>query len=192
MDSFNTVQEVKYYYRYNSAIKPDHVILVFHNNDFETTPVAYLNRRGNLVVYRPNMPQKKISSYLYQNSFLYRYIIGLRYHDGPDLVKIITETYNTLKSFAIHLDEQGVKFTVLVLPLFKPFANWRLAEVKSREVALSILQELKIHHIDLLLPLQKAAKENVVLEESPGDFWHPSHEVSTYFAEYLKEKEFLP
>jgi hypothetical protein len=41
VESFNTVQEVEYYRRFNRAIQPDHVILTFHLNDFETTPVWF-------------------------------------------------------------------------------------------------------------------------------------------------------
>ena len=36
VESFNTVQEVQFYKKYNHLIKPDHVILMFHLNDFET------------------------------------------------------------------------------------------------------------------------------------------------------------
>ena len=46
VESFNTVQEVNYYRRYNAAVMPDHVILTFHLNDFGTTPIAFMNREA--------------------------------------------------------------------------------------------------------------------------------------------------
>ena len=49
VESFNTIQEVAFYRRYNARLNPDHVILIFHLNDFETTPVAFLDRKGDLV-----------------------------------------------------------------------------------------------------------------------------------------------
>jgi hypothetical protein len=41
VESFNTVQEVAYDRSFNRFIRLDHVILTFHLNDFETTPVAF-------------------------------------------------------------------------------------------------------------------------------------------------------
>ena len=45
VESFNTIQEVRFYQRYNAAVYPDHVILTFHLNDFEPTPVAFFTGR---------------------------------------------------------------------------------------------------------------------------------------------------
>ena len=53
VESFNTVQEVAFYKKYNSVIRPDHLILTLHNNDFETTPVAFYNQDHHLVIYAP-------------------------------------------------------------------------------------------------------------------------------------------
>ncbi|MCX7591490.1 MAG: hypothetical protein N2255_07665, partial [Kiritimatiellae bacterium] len=61
VESFNTIQEVEYYKRYNSAIQPDHVILTFHMNDFETTPVVFRRADGRLAAYAPNCPLRSIN-----------------------------------------------------------------------------------------------------------------------------------
>ena len=48
---FNTHQELIFYKRYNKRIRPDHVILTFHLNDFTTTPVVFLNKEDRLVFF---------------------------------------------------------------------------------------------------------------------------------------------
>src|SRR3990170_5571896 len=41
VEGYNTLNEVEFYKRYNAAIEPDQVVLFFHNNDFQPTPVIF-------------------------------------------------------------------------------------------------------------------------------------------------------
>ena len=72
VESFNAIQEVKFYKEYNSKIKPDHVILTFHNNDFSATPIAFINKDKKLVVYTPHTPLRNLNPWLYKHSAVYR------------------------------------------------------------------------------------------------------------------------
>ena len=40
VEGYSTLQELEYYRRYLAGIQADHVVLVFHLNDFVTTPVT--------------------------------------------------------------------------------------------------------------------------------------------------------
>jgi len=62
------VQEVAYYRQFNRPIHPDHVILTFHLNDFETTPVAFREADGTVVVFAPNWPVRRLHPWLFQHS----------------------------------------------------------------------------------------------------------------------------
>ena len=76
VDSFNTVQEVAYYFDYNAEVDPDHVVLTFHLNDYETTPIAFEDEAGRVVVFAPNQPTRRIYPWLFENSRLYRLWLG--------------------------------------------------------------------------------------------------------------------
>jgi hypothetical protein len=71
VESFNTVQEVALYRGYNTAIETDHVVLTFHMNDLETTPVAFLDEAGRLVVYALHQPATRVNAWLFEMSYLY-------------------------------------------------------------------------------------------------------------------------
>ena len=76
VESFNTVQEVRYYKHFNRGLRPDEVFLTFHLNDFGTTPVAFREANGSLVVYVTNVPAQRLNPWLFQRSHLYRSWIG--------------------------------------------------------------------------------------------------------------------
>jgi hypothetical protein len=84
VESFNTVQEVAFYRKYNAAIHPDHVIVTFHLNDYETTPIAFRDEAGRLVVYALNQPSREVQPWLFQNSSLYRLWLGSTGGDSGD------------------------------------------------------------------------------------------------------------
>ena len=79
----------------------------------------------------------------------------------------------------------GIKLTVLVLPLFTPHEEWTVEEKASRIKAIQFLEDLGIRHFDLLDTLKDAIVSGITLGEQPGDTWHPSEEVSKLFADTL-------
>ena len=118
VESYNTVQEVNYYKRYNAAIKPDHVILTFHLNDFETTPIAFENEGDGLIVYAPNKPMRDLNPWLFKYSSLYRFLIRLTDDTGDDRAGIVAEAEDSLLELRDLLAVDDIDFTVLVLPVF--------------------------------------------------------------------------
>jgi len=183
VDSFNTIQEVRYYKEYNARIRPDHVILGFHNNDFETTPVAF-QHRGRPAVYAPNRPLGEINPWLFRRSRVYRVWAGLGLRPGPNDA-IVAETEAKLLELKQLLEQSSVRLSVLLLPVFVPESEWSARERRSREHALQIFRERGFRYFDLLDPMNDALSDGVNVQEFPGDRWHPSADCAKYFARYL-------
>jgi hypothetical protein len=183
VESFNTVQEVNFYKKYNAPIKPDRVVLFFHNNDFETTPVAFRNKENRLVVYAPEAPAFFLNRRLFQKSYLYRAFCSVfmktlfRYdlkkpYLNPGVVK---ETEKSLQELECLLANDDIRLTVVVLPIFEPYPSWHSYEIESRNAVLKILQELHIHAIDLL----------PAVRGSSPDRWHPNDQTAEACAKLL-------
>lgn len=192
VESFNTVQEVAYYSRFNRFIRPDHVILTFHLNDFETTPVAFWGADGTLVVYAPNWPVRRLNSWLFRHSYTYRYWLGLVSPRKTARTEIIEEVRANLAELHRLVAADKARLTVLVLPILRPFRDWKPEYKEYRKLVLAMLESLRIRHFDLLLPLNEALADGVVVSETGDDlFWHPSSEVAAYFAAYLHRQKLL-
>ena len=194
VESFNVFQEVEYYKEYNAAVRPDHVILSFHNNDFEPTPVAF-RQRGKLVVYTPKRPLNEVNPWLFQHSHVYRLILGLDARRerlvGDRFAANVRETEASLLELKGILEADGIRLTVLLLPLFKLHEDWTVTERRSREEALRILEEHGFAHFDLLGVLEEAIRDGIPIEESAHDAWHPSDELAERFASFLETEAFL-
>ena len=185
VESFNTVQELALYRRYNREIRPDHVILTFHNNDFLQTPVAY-QHEGQLHL---GVPLTGASSrWLLKNSALYRTYVLLT------TSRTLVETEKVEQSLAElkkSVEADGARLSVVLLPILAPTEEWKGVEKESREYSLQILKSLDLPVYDLLGTLEKALNDGVNVEEIPGDTWHPSQELADRFAEFLAEQEIL-
>ena len=185
VESYNTLQEVKLYKKYNQDIHPDHVILTFHMNDFETTPISFYN--GNqLVVYAPNTRLENINPWLFQHSYLYRlvmgFVISLNDASRDDIVHEVKDSLVELRKI---LADEDVGFTLLVLPYLKPYDEWSPVEQSRREQIVTILQELDMPHVDLFPLLEDALADSINVQEEEGDFYHPSEAMATRFATYI-------
>jgi hypothetical protein len=187
VESFNTVQEVNYYRRYNAAIRPDHVVLTFHLNDFGTTPIAFMNDEKRLVVYAPNRPLQEISPWLFQRSYTYRYVIGLLSETTTNRQGVIDEVRTSLVDLRDALNLAGARFTVLILPTLLPLNEWSADDRERRTIIRGFLEELDITFIDFLDSLSEALMDGVAVTEHPGDVWHPSPAVAVYFARDVQE-----
>jgi hypothetical protein len=192
VESFNTVQEVKYYRQFNRPIHADHVILTFHLNDFETTPVAFRDADGSLVVFAPNWPVQRLNLWLFQHSYTYRYWLGLVTPKKTARTEIIAEVRASLADLERMVTVDGARLTVLVLPILQPVSDWKPEYREYRHLILDILGSLGIRSFDLLEPLNEALTHGVVVAE-PGDrlFWHPSREAAAYFARHLTTQHLL-
>jgi hypothetical protein len=192
VESFNTVQEVAYYKRFNRLIQPDHVILTFHLNDFETTPVAFREATGTLVVYAPNRPIQRLNPWLFRHSYTYRYWLGLLSPRKAARSEIIEEVRASLADLRRLVDVDNARLTVLVLPILRPLNDWKPEYREYRRLILEMLESLRIRHFDLLTPLDEALADGVVVTETDDDlFWHPSRDAAAYFAKYLRTQQLL-
>jgi len=190
VESYNTVQEVNFYKKYNSVINPDHVILTFHLNDFETTPISFFHE-GQLVVYAPNTRLENLNPWLFQHSCIYRLLMGLvttNKNIGPEKT-IVKEVQSSLIEMKTILGANDIDFTVLILPYLKPYEEWGADERENRDKIIGILGELEIAYFDLFDIVNEAIREEINIQQDKGDFWHPSEELSILFGEYLYERQ---
>ncbi|MBU9889323.1 MAG: hypothetical protein KTQ49_05595 [Candidatus Omnitrophica bacterium] len=142
---FNTIQEVKFYKKYNQPIKPDHVILTFHLNDFETTPVAFFNSERRLTVFAPELPSKTISPFWFQKSMLYRLCLGIVIKAGlPKREHIDREVAASLAELRDILARDRIDFTVLINPTCKPSNEWNDWDKKAKKKERPLLRVLGI------------------------------------------------
>lgn len=191
VESFNTSQEVKFYLRYNAVIQPDHVILTFHMNDFEATPVAFFNENKQLVVYIPHTPLKSVNRWLFEKSCLYRWVVGVTLKPEQGKQAIEEEIRAQLRLLRDTLAERHIRFTVFVLPLVKPEREWMQEEQEHRAAILDMLQHLQIRYFDFFDICQAAIRDGIPVQEIPGDSWHPSSEVAQRFARHVYEQKGL-
>ncbi|MDD5355875.1 MAG: hypothetical protein PHY56_05025 [Candidatus Omnitrophica bacterium] len=200
VESYNTIQEVKFYEKYSRHIKPDHVILFFSNDDFEAPPVCFLNNENKLVVYSPDKPTIMIERWFFKYSYLYRMIVSsylqLFYkNNGNGKIKeeIKREVKNSIGRLKNILNNENIKFTVVVFPVIDIFDHWASQEKESRREIINILQSLNIRYFDLSeVIFQLTPKFPSLIEFSmDNDRGHPQDKVALYFAAFLHEKKLL-
>jgi hypothetical protein len=194
VESFNTLQEVRFYAAYNRRINPDQVILTFHNNDFQTTPIAF--REGQrMVVYAPGMTQQNLSPWLFRHSSVYRVYLGARLsltrQREPVGKGIVDEVRKSLAELSELTAGDGARLSVILLPIFKPVSQWSEVESESRKQSLEILRELGIEHYDLMDVLLQTMADGIAVQYKPGDTWHPSAEAASLFVESLVDSGLL-
>ena len=193
---FNTPQEVKWYLRWNHKIRPDHVILTFHNNDFLVTPVAFHDDQDRLRVFAPQTRGEGIQPWhpwLYKNSYLYRlYRKVLASSDNPcDQKANVDGVRENLARLRDNLAESGIEFTVVLLPILSPTKEWTEGQSWSRKASIQIFEDLGLRYFDLMDPLLAALADGVDIRETPEDAWHPNDEGGFRFAGYLAQKGLL-
>jgi len=191
VESFNTVQEVAYYERHNRQVRPDHVILTFHMNDFETTPVAYEDQDGRLVVFAPKRTARALNPTLFRYSHLYRFYVGLGSGTDTARTEIVNEVRASLASLKRLVQEDQAQLTVLVFPLLKGVDAWKEQERQARATVFRFLRELAIRHFDLYEPLQEALMCGESLSETPEGIWHPNNRAAELIARYLVAHDLL-
>jgi len=188
VESFNTLQELVLYRRYNSKIKPDQVVLTFHNNDFMQTPIVY-QKNGKMEIMSPLRDRRKMNMWLFDNSYFYRFWLGMAWRE--DNQEKSNEVRDNLAALQKLTGDQKVDFRVVLLPLMKPVSEWSKGENWSREQSLRIFKELNIQNYDLLPTMEKAAANHEKMVEADGDFWHPDDAMADQFAKQLYDENLL-
>lgn len=183
VESFNTRQELVLYRRHNIAIKPDHVILTFHNNDFRATPLV-VREKGQFKVYDPGM---SLNPWLFERSYLYRWAWP-RTDDRQGRARQVLES---LAEFKALLAQQKVRFSIVLVPMFKPESTWDKSEKWSRQQSQEYFRQLGLPYFDMLPIMEAALQEAKEVTETPGDFFHPNDFIAQQFARELHGKGLL-
>ncbi len=182
---FNTAQEVTYHERYTSACEPDHVILTFHLNDLERTPISFRGADGRMHVFMPHKNLSEVNAWLFSRSYLYRFYVGLTRTRNLDESQ--ADVRRSLERLVAITEGQDVRLTVLVLPNLEPREDWNDYWVLSYEWITATLADLGVRHFSLLPGLERALRDGIDPTRTPGDTEHPSDAVAAYFAGDLAE-----
>jgi hypothetical protein len=187
VESYNLIQEIIYFFKFNRRLNPDIVIIFFHPNDFEEDAVIF-DQGKKIIYYCPGGPIKFINKFWFENSFLYRFLSCgfFRYNRNKKL--LVSNSEKELSLLKNYLFNKGIDFKVVILPISQPYNEWQTEMKTNRRMAIKILDNLYIKYFDLLDVLSVAVNKNIVLAETPGDYWHPSEDFSFMIAKYLYKK----
>ena len=182
VESFNTAQELVLYRRYNHLVKPDLVVLTFHNNDFMQTPLVY-REKGKLQLLTPLHDRNHINTWLFEYSYIYRCYVGRTWR-GDQEEKSVRVSQN-LQEMRKLVEADGARFKVVLFPLMRPLKDYDQGEKWSRDHVLAITKALQLDTIDLAPALEEILPQNKQVEESKGDYWHPNQWAADHLGKYL-------
>lgn len=191
---YTTVQEVAYYRRFCAPLKADRVLLTFHLNDFETTPITFPDGDKLVRLYTKGST-RTLNPWLLRHSYLYRWYLGRSAAQAePPPGAPPTEADTIERSLATLRDEvarDGGTLTVLVLPWLRPFEEWR-GQRHKHDWILKALERLGIEHYAFVPTLERALADGVQVTEVPRDPQHPSPEFGLRMARDLLAAGFVP
>ena len=188
---YATRQELGYYRRYCGDIRPDQVILTFHMNDFDASPV-YFQDEGVVAVRASNV--RRPDPWLWQYSIAYRLWFQWTVDkvEPPSLEERLRDLEGALAELRDLVHERGAELTVLVFPWLRPLAKWPGALPRKHELVLELLAKLGIPHHAFLDELEAALAEGVEVREKERDPQHPSPEFGRRIAHALVARGFAP
>lgn len=190
---YATEQELLYYRDHLGELAVDHVLLTFHLNDYETTPVVF-EADGEVVKVHAKIGSASPSPWLMQSSFLYRFVWtrGVRLTSPSRPAAIEAEVARDLAALRDLVHARGAEFTVLVLPWIQEYAEWPEPKPRHHELTLRTLGELGIRHFSFLETLAQALAAGVPIHEMKNDPQHPSLEFARRMAADLVATGFRP
>ncbi|MEZ5966816.1 MAG: hypothetical protein R3F56_23455 [Planctomycetota bacterium] len=187
VEGYNTRQEVAWYLRHNWRIRPDHVILTLHPNDFSAGLVAVDDEEGKLAMFATGNRFDLSSPWLFRHSEIYRrYVLARASLMSPYTVEDgIADVRKALERLRDRLRTDDVGLSIVVLPTIRPPTEWTDSDRRVHTAALGVVSELSVRAFDLLPALNRAVADHLPLGEIPGDTWHPSRELAGVMAEHL-------
>lgn len=190
---YTTSQELAYYRDHLAGIQADHVILTFHLNDYEVTPVVF-ELDGEYVSVHSRIGNTYPSPWLLEHSYLYRFGWGwMASRTGKALDDSIEhEVADGLRQLRDLVHARGADFTVLVLPWLLEPAKWVKPKPHHHELTLRILTELGIRHYAFMDTLERACARGMDIHETGVDPQHPSLEFARAMTEDLLAQGFHP
>lgn len=190
---YATEQELLYYRKYLEGIQADHVVLIFHLNDYEVTPVVF-PVGDELVAVHSRIGHSRPSPFLMRHSYLYRFVWAWasRRTANARNDSIETDVERNLTELRDLVHARGADFTVLVLPWLLPGREWPAPKPRHHELTRELLTRLGIRHYDFRATLERAVADGIVFQESPGDPQHPSDAFAARMADDLLAAGFRP
>lgn len=188
VEAFNTVQEAVWYERHNRLLAPDRVVLLFHPNDFELTPIPSFDEAGRLMLLAPGAEALTMRTGLFRHSVLYRWTLMLRIQGGFAPRTDTDGVHAALERWKDLVEEDGGELVVAVLPMILPEERWAPVRHDSRRDVMAMLGSMGVPTVDLAPVLRGALAEGLPLadlQESPGDSLHPSDALAERFATAL-------
>ena len=185
--AFNTAQILEFFRRYNKNVHPDEVVLTFHNNDFQLTPVAR-KEDGEIVLYIPSREPVQAPLPFIGRTALYRLWLQ---HGAAEYERRPEEVKQDLAELRKLSQEQGARFSVVLFPILSPLDEWSEREKNSRKNALQVFEELDLRYFDPIEVLPTEAEKFPQLRQDPDDTWHPSPEGGMLLARFLYDAGLL-
>jgi len=182
-------QELDYYRARLSTIAADHVVLTFHLNDFEETPVMFLEGERMVAVHAPR-EERGLSPWWWTHSALYRFLETRRWPRAGDKQRVLEDVDRSLAELAELVRARGARLTVLVLPWLRPRSEWPPSLPGKHARVLATLARLGIEHYAFLDELDAALAAGEPVMQVPRDPQHPSDAFGRRMAESLLARGF--
>lgn len=187
-------QELGYYRDHLGDVPAvDHVLLTFHLNDYETTPITFQDGENVVAVYG-RVGSRQANPWLIRHSYLYRWWFtrSLARSEAARSKDIESEVHNALRDLTALVKERGAEFTVLVLPWLLERDSWSADQVAHHADVLETLDRLGVEHFEFLDVLDRAVEEGVEIHERPRDVQHPNLEFAQRMVAKLVALGFRP
>ncbi|MCC6782661.1 MAG: hypothetical protein IT457_07435 [Planctomycetes bacterium] len=194
VEGYNTAQELGWFRRHGAALRPDHVVIAVHMNDFESGLVAFHDEQDRMVVVEPERSGLRIWPWLFARSAAYRRAVAVysARFDRHDFESGAREVETALAALRDELRAGGAELSILALPAFVAEAEWNEHERKSYARVLAIGEALAIRTFDLRPAVAELAAAGIAMEETPGDRWHPNDAAAAAIARVLERAGFVP
>ncbi len=187
VEGWNTRQQAAYLERICDGIQPDFVVVFLHLNDFEITPVRFVDDEGRFIEFRPSHP-RELARFWFVRSALYRRWVG--WTERPAVEQdLAAEVFANLARMRAHSAAHNARFAVVMLPPFAapgelPQLYAEISAARTRN-ALAWLMSAGIPHFELASAVAGAAATGLPVGETPGDVLHPSPAAGDACAESL-------
>lgn len=190
---YTTQQELAYYRDYLGGILADHVILTFHLNDYDVTPVVF-EVGDEIVAVHSRVGHSTPNPWLLRHSYVYRFgwSWAVRRSAAERARSIEADVEDGLAALRDLARARGADFTVLVLPWILPRERWTEPRPRHHRLTLEVLERLGIRHYAFLDTLDRAVRDGVEIHESARDPQHPGDELARRIVGDLLAAGFTP
>lgn len=184
IESFNLVQEVNFFLRFQSDLPVDRIIHQVHGNDLQATAIAFRDDTGTLNAYSLSVPKQWVNEWLFRHSYVYRLALAatLARQGAETTFDEARDNFRTMAAFAAR---RGIRYDVVLFPVL--FADHQLSAAERRDwlILERACHDAVRHCISLLPVLHRMVAEGRPVQEVPGDMWHPNDEFAAEAAKYI-------